>query len=175
MKKSTLIPHIFVNNIADHETHKKVLLDYINKEKNKYMNISNCDWERNNDNNREWIHYFKDNILSQITQTFNDSMNSLDMLVHNLWYQQYNFNDNHDWHTHTNCQYTNVYFVELPDESMKTEILDVENIDVKEGDILTFPSFMFHRSKPNKSSKRKTVISFNTSFDRINIDKIKQT
>ena len=175
MKKSTLIPHIFVNNIADHKTHKKVLLDYINKEKNKFDTISNTDWERNKDNNREWIHYFKDNILSQITQTLNDSMNSLDLIVQNIWYQQYNSNDYHDWHNHTECQYTNVYYVELPDENMKTEILDVANIEVKEGDIISFPAFMFHRSKPNKSSQRKTVISFNTSFDRMNIDKINKT
>ena len=169
------MPHIFVNNIADHETHKKVLLDYINKEKNKFMNISNTDWEKNDDRNREWIHYFKNNVINQIVQKLNDSMNSLDLIVQNIWYQQYNSNDDHDWHNHTECQYTNVYYVELPDEDMKTEILDMANIDVKEGDIISFPAFMFHRSKPNKSSQRKTIISFNTSFARINIDKIKQT
>ena len=97
------------------------------------------------------------------------------MIVQNIWYQQYNSNDEHDWHTHTGSHYTNIYFVELPDKDMKTEILDMANIDVKEGDIISFPAFIFHRSKPNKSNKRKTVISFNTSFDRINIDKIKQT
>ena len=45
-------------------------------------------------------------------------MNSLDLIVQNIWYQQYNSNDEHDWHTHTGSHYTNIYFVELPDKDM---------------------------------------------------------
>ena len=40
------------------------------------------------------------------------------------------------------------------------KILD---FDVNEGDILTFPSYFIHKSKPN-GVKRKTIISYNTSF-----------
>ena len=58
---------------------------------------------------------------------------------------------------------------------MKTELLGEENIDVKEGDILNFPAYIFHQSKVNESKKRKTVVSFNSSFDRINIDKMNKT
>ena len=170
MKKSTLNPNIFVNNIIDHNKHKEVLLDYFSKQPTKINGISNSDWSKSEDMSREWIQYFTNNILYQISNKLNDSMNSLELVVQNLWYQQYNLNDHHNWHNHPKCHYTNIYYVELPDEDMKTEILNVEDIDIKEGAILSFPAFMFHRSKPIKSNQRKTIISFNTSFDRMNID-----
>ena len=89
-------------------------------------------------------------------------------------YEEYKNNDFHNWHNHPRVQFTNVYYIELPD-GMKTELWGEEDIDVKEGDILTFPSYIFHQSKVNNTNKRKTVVSFNTSFDHINIDKINKT
>ena len=80
-------------------------------------------------------------------------------------YQSYN---KHDWHIHGLCHFTNVYFLELEDPEIKTEIKDlygtVINYSAKEGDILSFPSFLYHRSPTNNSKKRKTVISFNINF-----------
>ena len=175
MKKSTLNPNIFVNKIVDHNKHKTVLLDYFSKQPTKFNKISNSYWLKSEDMDREWVQYFTKNILYQISNNLNDYMYSLKLTVQNLWYQQYNLGDYHNWHNHPKCHYTNVYYVELPNEGMNTEILNVENIDIKEGDILSFPAFMFHRSKTIKSNQRKTIISFNTSFDAINIDKIKKT
>jgi len=52
---------------------------------------------------------------------------------------------------------------------MITEIKTLNNkiikVNAKEGDILTFPAYLKHRSKPIKNEKRKTIISFNTSVD----------
>ena len=170
MKKSTLIPNIFVNKIADHNKHKAVLLNYfsqgINKLDDKISNITNTDWSKNNDFNREWIHYFKDNILSQIQSNLLDDRLALNLILHNIWFQQYEQLDEHDWHTHTESQFTNIYYVELPDGE-KTELFDEVDIDIKEGDILSFPAYIFHRSKPNISNQRKTVISFNSSFESL--------
>ena len=45
-----------------------------------------------------------------------------------------------------------------------TEFKDEKGVKAKEGDIITFPAFLFHRSKPNISKKRKTIISFNSSI-----------
>ncbi|MDB4343038.1 2OG-Fe(II) oxygenase family protein [bacterium] len=174
MKKSTLIPSISVNYTVDHNKHKAVLLDYFSKEPKRHTtngdNISNTDWKDNGNKDREWIHYFKDNVFNQIQNHLLDDRLATKVTIHNIWFQQYEQNDYHGWHTHTNTQFTNVYYVELPDVSMKTEILGEEDIEIREGDILSFPAYMFHRSKENKSTQRKTVISFNTSFDRLNID-----
>ena len=173
MKKSTLNDYIIVNKIADHETHKSVLLDYFSKESKEFCHISNTDWENNKDKRRPWIYYFRDNIVSQITQKLNDRMNSLDMILHNIWFQQYNENDDHDWHNHIECQFTNVYYVELP-KNQATEIFDFD-VDINEGDVLTFPSFLYHRSKANLTKERKTIVSFNTCFNRMKLDKKEDT
>jgi uncharacterized RmlC-like cupin family protein len=59
----------------------------------------------------------------------------------------------------------------MPDDCPQTEIINPYNqkeiikVDVKEGDILTFPSFVIHRAPVNKSNKTKTIISFNSDAD----------
>ena len=69
----------------------------------------------------------------------------------------------------TVCQHI---YLELPNNEDKTDffsILDkkiITDIDIKEGDLITFPAYILHRSNTN-SMKRKTIISFNSSFDSI--------
>jgi len=46
-----------------------------------------------------------------------------------------------------------------------TEFEDGSKVEVKEGDILTFSSHLYHRSPINNSNKRKSVIVFNSSFE----------
>jgi len=46
-----------------------------------------------------------------------------------------------------------------------TEFLNYGKFDVKEGDILFFPTFLVHRSPIIKSNLRKTIISSNISFE----------
>ena len=72
-------------------------------------------------------------------------------------------------HDHPNVDLTNIYFVELEDVSLGTILKNPRtdkdmNIKVKEGQILTFPATIMHRSPPNLTDSRKTVISFNTRF-----------
>ena len=38
------------------------------------------------------------------------------------------------------------------------------NLIAKEGDLVTFPAMLQHTSEKTKSSKRKTIISFNSDF-----------
>jgi len=61
--------------------------------------------------------------------------------------------------------YSNIYYLDLPEGTSKTtfKFIDKEfEVDVEEGDILTFPGSMLHCSKPNTSEHTKTVIAFNT-------------
>ena len=84
-----------------------------------------------------------------------------------FWFQQYAHLDTHAWHRHNRCFYSNVYYLELPGDGSKTIFKNPFNSeeiiypDVKEGDILTFPSMVEHCSPPNTSTDRKTIISFN--------------
>ena len=128
--------------------------------------ISNTDWHLNSNYKRNYIE-----IIHPLLQNHLDIVKEKLMLIDNLkiinfWFQQYNFLDYHNWHTHNLCFFSSVYYVELPEKSSKTsfKFLNKEfESDVKEGDILTFPSIYLHCSKTNQSQKTKTVISFNSN------------
>ena len=50
---------------------------------------------------------------------------------------------------------------------MKTNIKDfdkIKNIDVNEGQIISFPGYWKHKSPPNIYDEPKIIISFNTNF-----------
>ena len=82
----------------------------------------------------------------------------------NFWYQQYEHLDYHNWHIHPSCLFSSVYYLELPEGSSRTEFKTPQSsfgISAREGEILTFPSSIFHRSSPNKSTGRKTIIAAN--------------
>ena len=89
--------------------------------------------------------------------------------IHNLWFQQYKKGDTHGWHIHGN-NYTGVYYLELPEKSTKTELINQFSqnekitIDAIEGQIVIFPSFIIHRSPRIIEYVRKTIISFNIDF-----------
>lgn len=84
--------------------------------------------------------------------------------ISKYWYQEYRKGDSQPWHTHPGSMLTNVYYLSLPEGSMKTtlNISGVETeFDVKEGDILTMPSYVKHCSKVHEGDAAKVVIAFN--------------
>lgn len=90
--------------------------------------------------------------------------------ISGIWFQQYENKSSHGWHIHLNDHYSGVFYLEMPKDGPKTEFYDTINkkvyyLDMNEGDIAIFPSYFPHRSAPNKSTLRKTIISFNFSFD----------
>ena len=107
-------------------------------------------------------------IISQSQKTFNRGSA---FEITDMWFQQYYKGDTHGWHVHEYCHWANVYFVELPSKDFLTEILDLERnaieYEAQEGDIISFPSMLLHRSKPNLSIDRKTVIAYNINFTHV--------
>jgi len=107
-------------------------------------------------------------ILAQAQQTFNRGSA---LQLTDMWFQQYHKGDTHGWHVHDSCHWANVYFLELPSSDMKTQILDLDRNEIvyeaQEGDIVSFPSMLLHRSKPNLSLDRKTVIAYNLNFTHV--------
>ena len=86
--------------------------------------------------------------------------------VDNIWFQQYKKGNQHTWHRHKFSIFSNVYYVDLAEGVSKTtfRFLGKEfSVEVNEGQILTFPSYLEHCSKPNLSDKIKTVIAFNSN------------
>jgi len=86
----------------------------------------------------------------------------------NYWFQQYYKDSFHDWHVHGDANWTNIYYLELPEQDVTTNIKNQKTNSVlipniEEGYILTMPAILWHCSPINLGDKRKTVISFNTT------------
>ena len=45
----------------------------------------------------------------------------------------------------------------------------IDNIEVKEGQMLTFPANVIHRSPTNIQDDAKVIIAFNSNFDEVKI------
>ena len=131
--------------------------------------ITKSDWNISPDIPRPYLTIFK-SVLMENLKTFYSSFGTATFQIHNFWYQQYTENSTHSWHVHPASHYTNIYYLELPTGSPKTQIKnpvnlsEVIDLDVAEGDLICFPSSVYHRSPPVIGNLRKTVISFNTSF-----------
>ena len=161
-----------------HNKVKEKLLSIINESWSYRMtndsygdNINRLDWSESLNFNREWVKFIK----PKLEKHFNECAETLNYEkcdVHEIWYQQYIKNDTHTWHIHGE-NYTGVYYLELPENSSKTELLDQININnkitinAKEGDVVIFPSFIIHRSPKIVNNLRKTIISFNLNFPKI--------
>ena len=72
------------------------------------------------------------------------------------------------------------YLLELDDCRHSTEFIDIERnetfqLDVEEGDVIIFPSYIIHRSPLIRSNNRKTTIAVNINLattNQIKIDRI---
>ena len=164
---------ILVNTVKNHEEHKKTLLKLIGDFERLHdtKDYTNCstDFGISQDIERDYLDYFHIHILDDVIESISKQLGlapcEWDVLM--AWFQQYNQSNVHSWHNHAYTQFTNCYFLELPDASHKTEILDINgnilDYNAKEGDIITFPAWMKHRSKPHEG-EQKTVIAFNLDF-----------
>ena len=177
MKVVELQSFYIMNKFKKHKQLKNKILKAIEKMPNKKAenrteDISKTDWDVPKDVKREYLEIFYNNIK--------ENMNDIAKFLHckqwtinNAWFNQYKTNDKVDWHSHPGSNFANIYFLEMPEKNMKTQFYNLKNkkptdIDVEEGDILTFPAYYPHRSNFLKSDNQKTVIAFNTSFDYYN-------
>ena len=129
--------------------------------------ISKCDWQLPRDYPRKYLDVLEEPIYTFVKKQF-AKLGYSDVSITNVWFQQYNKNSSHGWHEHLECQWTNVYYLQFPEETPKTQYLnrlsgEIHTFDVKEGDILIFPSFITHCAPKNESDKTKTIISFNSN------------
>ena len=162
---------ILVNTVKNHEEHKKSLLKLIYEFEDlhdtKYEVLS-TDFHLLGKVERPWMDYFYKEIVPDFESAtaIKLDLNPCKWQIHESWFQRYETDNTHHWHNHGGCQFSNVYFLEMPNGN-QTEILGMDGklieYDAKEGDIITFPAWMKHRSRPNKG-EQKTVIAFNSSF-----------
>jgi len=157
---------MFITKIEEHKEYKERLLNLIDEmPESSYQTVARTDWNVPQEIPRDYLMLFYREILegkNKYLDKQNEFFEGEGMNISNGWYQQYTNNSHHIWHRHGRANFTNVYFLELPNKEHRTEIEDVE-YDAEEGYLITFPAMLRHRCK-KVSSGRKTVISFNTSF-----------
>lgn len=160
---------IILNKIDNYKQINENLLNLIAKiPKNSLIEdscsiINHTDWNLPKTFKKEYLNYFFE-IMQPYFKKICIKLNCNEIKVTKVWFQQYVKNDLHQWHTHPGTNFTNIYFVELPDKSLSTQILGHKNLEFNEGDLLTFPGYYFHRSPINLFEKRKTIISFNADI-----------
>jgi hypothetical protein len=84
-----------------------------------------------------------------------------------IWFQQYTKGCFHGPHTHGGCNFSSIYYIDLPPGTPKTTFSYRGNdydIEIQEGDIITFPGHLLHQSPINETDYTKTVIAFNTNL-----------
>jgi hypothetical protein len=157
-----------------HNDIKPLLLDLIEKERadkvEEIDKISRTDYMLNDggiktetsDYWREFYTQFED----MLDNVYSNHIGYDQWKINSAWFQQYEQSDTHGWHYHETTFYSNVYFLELPEGAPGTQFrLPVSgklySPDVREGDMIIFPSIIEHRSPPNFTPDRKSVIAFN--------------
>jgi hypothetical protein len=170
-----------------HDTIKDQLLQLItnqysesisleNRKENNYPSVcydvvSKLDWCYAKNFNRDWVQYLTP-YLSPYLDEFSHQCGYSGFTIFDIWFQQYIKNNRHGWHQHAG-NFTGIYYLQLPESSPKTEILEPFNQqttivpDCVEGDILIIPSFAIHRAPMMHTSDVKTIISWNFDVNHI--------
>lgn len=166
-----------IERFAKHDDLKYELLNLIDQAEytdqvslHTETNISKTDWNHSrNFKTRKWVAYLWKDLMDHVLEQYK-SCGYHYFTVSELWFQQYYENSEHGWHVHAD-NFTNVYYVELPNSTPKTQIVcpydqkTIIELDVKEGDTVFFPSFTMHKAPINKSKERKTIVSWNAGID----------
>jgi hypothetical protein len=160
---------IFKTNIENFQLIKEELIDkLINAPGSIFDQVQKTDWKMKI-RNKPYFDFIKPHTIKHIKKLiynlYDKNNNKINGIINNVWYQIYTETSQHTWHTHPFTQFANVLFVELSNKGDATEFIDKKKIKVKEGDIITFPSWYLHRSPVIKSNNRKIVIAFNLDME----------
>ena len=141
-------------------------------------NINRVDWDNSKDFDRPWVKEFMPFLEPNLKEMAQKS-GFQNFRIHELWFQQYDKNGSHGWHTHSS-NFTGVFYLDLPEGSPKTELVDplslnrIDVPDIQQNDIIIFPSFVVHRAPTNNGDKTKTIISFNFDFEGLEDEYVKR-
>jgi hypothetical protein len=159
----------YKNSVPNFKQNKQLIVDSVKRAKNLHI-VSDTenhytDYHISKDLERVYEPVISGYVCNHM-RNFQENFNFKGISLHALWFQWYPENGFHDWHVHPYCHFTNVFYVDLPSTDVKTEIKDINGnsieVSVSEGDILTFPAFLLHRSPI--TNKEKIVIAFNTNI-----------
>jgi len=165
--KAKLPDHVHIFSVEDHDYWKPKLLSSIDQMKaDNNIGINKSGYYYDYDIPKEPRTYktLIDNILLSPIEEIGDIYGLKLCHIYTQWFQQYLQGSDFGWHQHGG-HWAIIYYIELPDIKESTEFLNYGQFDVKEGDILFFPTFLNHRSPVIKSNLRKTIVSTNIDFE----------
>jgi len=164
--------------IEDNEFSKQ-LLEHIKRADSKELDVPNGpgkahisrhDYDSSFDDKRSWVQYALP-VLKTKLESMVAAIGFEGIELDSIWFQQYYFDDGHAWHTHAG-NFTGVYYLELPENAQPTELVVNNEVicpQVKQGDIVVFPSHTIHRGPKIKMDTRKTIISYNFYVPNISL------
>ena len=180
VRKSLLESFYTIGKLPNHNELKKQVLQNISQSKTDTLlmqdsyysdSVDKLDWSRARDFSRPWVQLLKPHIENYLNKLA-AALGYQSAIIEEFWFQQYVTGNAHGWHTH-GSNFTGVYYLELDESSPKTEIIEPSRqnkkivMDVNEGDILMFPSYVIHRAPIINNNIRKTIVSFNFILDLI--------
>lgn len=154
-----------IRKIKEHKELKDKVLQLISESPGSASgDITRTDWMDGRQQHKKYFEFLGPYIGPYLEEILKD-LGHKECRLETFWFQQYEYLSQHPWHTHPLCGWSNVYYVEFPKDGPPIEIKmpfsdEIVTPNVKEGDLLTFPSNFFHRSPLNKSNLRKTVVTF---------------
>jgi len=162
--KNKLNSFYIIDKFPKHKFYKTKLLKEINKNiidnrkisDENYSDYFSTDWTEDNsrissDFSRKWVKLIYDDLLNCFNKTFLD-LGYQKCSIKDLWFQQYRQGGTHGWHIHGGS-FTGAYYLDLPKDAAPTQIVDpfnnkeIINLEVQEGDISIFPTYVVHRSQ----------------------------
>jgi len=167
-------PDIFIYKIPNFITYKKEIIDLIYNTKSTNIlsrdeKISLSDYKYSKDKNRNYCNYLSKNILTNFMKDFCNKLNLKQCHISDIWFQIYKKGDTHSLHTHPGCNFTNIIYLSLPNKNIQTKLYTLFKkeipLTISEGDILTFPGYLPHKSPINFFKEEKIIISFNSNIE----------
>ena len=176
MRVETINSYIFIQKVKEHKEIKNKLLSLLDEIKNDKIESDNekiqkSDYNLSVDVERKYGSMFQD-IVRPYNENIKKFYKAEKILINNYWFQQYGDNGYHNFHIHPFSLLSNVYYLELENNN-STVFYDMQNkkqfkYNLEEGDLITFPSLLPHRSQVNTNG-RKTIISYNSDVIGIKI------
>jgi hypothetical protein len=148
--------------IEDHIVHKHELLDLIELlklENNLKPATSGYKHDFHHKGDKLYLEKFY-SIVKPCIDQYAHNFGCKYELTYTAWFHQYTQGQEFGWHTHDRSIAV-IYFLELPDPIDATEFFKLTDLNIVEGDVIIFPSYLPHRCPKIQTKRRKTIIADN--------------
>ena len=170
-----MVDKLTIIKLQEHAALKPLIISALSNETKKNNQRQYTDYWRQDgsivkedNNSKQYAQIFLP-VLKQYTSRFFEQDQKL---KYQIWFQQYYYMQDHEWHNHMGSNLVVIYYVELDESGPKTIFKNEDSTiltpDVKEGDLIFFDGELMHKSPANKTKQRKTIISCNISINTNN-------